>query len=136
MPIDLNRLQTRLRRISWIVAALCLLYLYTRYDTLTLPADGCSPLVRFGPGDTLLLDRRPEGYAINDALLFVSQEDGEQSLRLAKVQRVTPEGSERGQAEQLWVSTDAKNCPGEDSSTLGWIDRDQCRARVLFAWPW
>ena len=136
MPIDLKRLQVRLRRISWIVAAMGFVYLYVRYDTRTLPEGGCSPLVRFAAGDVLLLDTRPAGYAVGDALLFNATVKGANELLMGKVQRVAPEGSTRAGALQVWVVTDAVDCPGEDSTSLGWIDRERCRARILFAWPW
>lgn len=114
----------RLRRLVWIVAIAAVGYLYLRFDNLTLPA-GCSPLLRFAPGNRLLLDLRPGELAAGDAVVF---EDGSGTLLLGLVEATDPE-------EGHWLVTDNPDCPGRASGELGWIPARSIAARILFAWP-
>ena len=59
----------RLRYGLWILALAGLGYLYLRFDNLVLPG-GCSPLVRFSPGNRLLVDRQFRSLEPGDAVLL------------------------------------------------------------------
>ncbi len=126
-------LSRHLRNLCLLVAALGLIYLWMRFETYDLPESGCSPLLRFGPGDTLLLDRRPEDLAVGDALLFQGP-DG--LLYLAAVAAVGGEEGGVVAPGALWLETDSPECPGRDSDQFGWIAPEQVRARVVMVWPW
>ncbi|MAE28553.1 MAG: hypothetical protein QF724_03135 [Planctomycetota bacterium] len=139
----IRRLQVNLRRLSWAISLGAICYLAWRFESLTLPANGCSPLARFQVGQTLLTDSHPKIMAVGDALLFRAA--GE--IHLARVAALR--GSDGldsrtgGSALQtvdgdlgLWVLADNPRCPGRDSSSLGWIKGDDVCARVLFVWPW
>ncbi len=123
------RLARPLRLAAYLLAGAGLLYLWTRFDAYQLPAEGCSPLLRFAPGDRLLLDRRPAPAREGDALL-VRGEDG-----LLYLGRVTRLRRREGQRE-VWIETDSPTCPGRDSDEMGWIPSDRIAARVILVWPW
>lgn|GEM_PF-1068894 len=132
MKVNLRRLQRRLRWGTWVASACCLAYLFLRYDFMTLPDEGCSPLLRYTTGNRLLLDRWPSRYAAGDALLFRGP-DG--LLFIGAVARTR--GTERGVEDgTLWIVTDNPDCPGESSDDFGWIGRESCVARIVLAWPW
>ena len=120
-------LTPHLRRIAYLLAGMGVIYLYLRFDTRRLPEEGCSPLLRFAPGDRLLIDQRPEGFAVGDAVL-VQADDG--ILYLALVRRL------RSEDQELWVQTDAPDCPGRDSDDFGWVPVEEAVARVIMVWPW
>ncbi len=130
--VDPRRLQRRLRNLCLLVAALCVGYLAWRYDTQTIPVGGCSPLMRFGPGNRLLVDQRPRGLRVGDALLF----RGEGRLLLGAVERVRPDGAAPTRVDAVWMVGDNPQCPARDSGQLGWIDVGQVAGRVLMVWPW
>lgn len=125
MGLNPRRLQRHLRILCLAAAAAGVFYLYTRYDLYTLPEEGCSPLMRFSPGNRLLLDRNPPRWERGDAGLFAGP-DGR--LYLGIVREV------RGEPRELWLETDADGCPGADSDEFGWIPVDRLRARVMMAW--
>ena len=127
------RLAPHLRRIVLLITALAALYLFLRFDVYVLPREGCSPLSRFDAGDRLLLDRRPPGYGVGDAVL-ARGEDG--LLYLGIVTRVRPEGAEPEAVTALWIETDVPDCPGRDSDELGWIETGEVAARIVMEWPW
>lgn len=108
------------RRFSYLVAGLAALYLVFRFDIYRLPASGCSPILRFSPGQNLLLDRNPRPAQVGDALV-VAGDDG--LLYLGVVERVD--------GDRAWVETDAPGCPGRGSSDFGWVEPGQISARVL-----
>ena len=131
MKVNLRRLQRRLRWGTWIASACCVAYLFMRYDFMTLPEDGCSPLLRFTTGNRLLLDRWPSQYAAGDALLFRGP-DGRLFVGVVARRR----GAERGVDDgALWIVTDNPDCPGADSGDFGWIERESCAARIVLVWP-
>ena len=120
-----RRLVVHLRRIVLVTCAVGFAYLWMRFDVYELPDQGCSPVARFGPGDTLLLDRRPRPAETGDALL-VHGDDG--LLHLVVVTEVR-EG-------EVWVQSDAPSCPGRDSDEFGWVATEDVAARVLMPLPW
>jgi len=131
--MNVRKMQMSLRRATWVIAACGVLYMLMRYDNQVLPPGGCSPLRRFAAGNSLLCDRQPSGYAEGDAVMVYGP-DG--LLYLAAVTKVRPEGAARSEVQELWVETDASDCPGKDSNDFGWVAHEDCSARVLFAWPW
>lgn len=115
----------RLRLALWVLALAGLGYLALRFDNLTLPG-GCSPLLRYAPGNRLLLDRRFRALEPGDAVLF----RGGEQLLLGLVERV-----EDHPARRFWLVTDAPDCPGSASPELGWIPREDVVARIVLVWP-
>lgn len=127
MGLNPRRLQRHLRIFCLAIAAAGVFYLYSRYDLYTLPEEGCSPLLRFSPGNRLLLDRNPPAWRPDDAGLF-SGPDGRLYLGIVRQVRAGAEG------EEFWLDTDAPACPGSDSDEFGWIPAGHLRARVMMAW--
>jgi len=120
------RLQKILRRITLLLAAAGGIYLYSRFSLLVLPAEGCSPVVRYGPGTSLLLDQHPDEWSVRDVVIFEA-EGGVVSL--GEIERLNAEGA-------AWIVTDDPDCPAPSSVELGWIAEDRLAARVIFAASW
>ncbi|MFT4543340.1 MAG: hypothetical protein ACI841_002266 [Planctomycetota bacterium] len=121
-------LQKRLQRASWLISLGCLAYLFFRFDSLTLPETGCSPVLRYRTGVPLLLDRWPGEFDSGDVVFFA---DEQESLYLGLVDRSELHDSGR----RFWIRVDNPDCPGASSETMGWIPEERIQARVLFAWP-
>ena len=119
------RLQRRLRRLTWVLSAACVLYLFVRYDLLTLPEGSCSPLLRFGADQTLLIDRRPSGFDVGDAALYRGPD---QLQHIGLIERQANGG--------FWMITDNPACASQSSVEFGPIAESDCVARILLAWPW
>ena len=102
-----------------------LFYLIVRFDIYRLPAAGCSPLLRFSPGQTLILDRMPRPPEVGDALL-VSGDDG--LLYMGLVSAVD--------GLDVWLETDAPHCPGRASKDFGWVEPGRVSSRLLMGLPW
>lgn len=121
----------RVRRIARLLTLAGFLvgiaYLYGRYDLMTLPSAGCSPLYNLDPGDRLLLDRRPPQLAPGHSVLFA---DPDGRLLLGQVSDAVAVS-----AQELWILTQDPNCPGADSRQFGPVPKDRVRARVLFPLP-
>lgn len=122
MRFEARQVQRWLSRATLVFAALGGLYLWTRYEVLTLPSEGCSPLTRLAPGCVLWIDLRPGSLAPGDVVFF-QLADGR--LALAEV--------ERREAGRLWLVIDEESCPGESSATLGWIPEEHVHGRMIFA---
>ena len=122
MKLEARRVQRWLSRGTLAFTVLGGLYLWTRYEVLTLPGEGCSPLTRLAPGSLLWIDLRPAALAEGDVVFFALA-DGR--LALAEVERQGEEG--------LWLVTDDEACPGESSATLGWIDEARVHGRMILA---
>ena len=126
-PRSLNR---HLRYACLALAGIGVAYLFVRYSRFELPEEGCSPLLRFSPGEALLVDHRPPLLSPGDAVFFRAP-DGQLYLGLIARTR------ESASADlELWLETDAPDCPGTDSDDLGWIAASEVNARVMLAWPW
>lgn len=110
-----------MRRFTLIVAFSVAIYLGSRFDVLTLPDVGCSPVSRFSPGARLLVDRRPPMWAVGDCV-FVPGPDGMVHLVLL--------GSRNG-AGEFWTETDTSDCPGPEPDVLGWLKPDELLGRVV-----
>ena len=131
--MDPRRLQRGVRNLCLALVAVGFVYLWSRYDTQVIPPEGCSPLLRFGPGNRLLVDARPPGFAPGDALLFRGPD---QRLYLAAVARVRPDGAAPPGVESLWLEGDNPECPARASAEFGWIAAEDVAARVVMVWPW
>lgn len=124
--MDQAKLQRGLRRFTLFAAAAGVLYLYTRFELLTVPETGCTPVLRFAPGSTMLLDTRPRPLVPGDGVVF---DAGNGATSLGLVRECRPDGS-------AWIEVDADDCPGPSSETLGWIPADRLLARVVFVAAW
>jgi hypothetical protein len=126
--VNARRALALLRRGLILYAFLALGYLVWRFELLTLPQTGCSPLTTVRPGAHLFVDGHARRYHEGDMLLF---RDGTGRVLLARV-APRPDGVPPG----LWVLTDAPDCPSPDSRTLGPIPKESWAGRVLFAFSW
>ncbi len=119
------KLLRTLRRVTVFIAVLGVVYLATRYQTITLPSTGCSPVARFAAGDRLIVDGRPRPLEKGDAVL-VRDDAGRLQLTMVESLRET-DGS-------LWCVSNVPECPGFSSEQAGWIDPSRVAGRVLFGW--
>ena len=120
------KIQRVVRRLTLLLAAAGGLYLYTRFSLLAVPREGCTPVLRFAPGTTLLLDTRPRPLRPADEVLFRVDET---TNSLGIVREVREDGA-------LWIAIDASNCPAPSSEQLGWIPASRIAARVVFPLGW
>jgi len=120
-PTRLHRLARRLTLLAVLAGGF---YLWQRFEVISLPEAGRSPLLRITPGNQLWLDRRPGEIGVGD-VLFYEQPDG--SIGFAEVEVVDPD------ADRYWLSTDAPGVPAVDSDELGWIPRESIQARLMMA---
>lgn len=124
-----KRLMGLLRRVVMVLVLAGAGYLLVRFDGMRLALDSPSPLLRFSPGDSLLLDRYPQGIEVDDSVLYAGP-DGRHHLglilELRKVEGVT----------QFWLGHDAPDLVAPDSRTLGWVDGEWIVGRVIMVWPW
>ncbi|MFT5733926.1 MAG: hypothetical protein ACJAZN_002333 [Planctomycetota bacterium] len=114
-----------IRRYTVLAALVGLVYIGTRFEFSALPEDRCSTLVRFDPGDRLVIDGRPGSVGQGDAVLIQTQSG---SKHLCLVERVREEDG------RLWCVTDNPECPGFSSEAAGWIDPRAVTGRVLLSW--
>lgn len=108
-------------------ALLGLAWIYGRFDLVTLPSEGCTPLFDLEPGDRVLVDRCPPNLATGHGVLF---SDGGGRLLLGRISRAAAVA-----AGELWILTDDPSCPGDDSRQLGPVPVDRVRGRILFPLP-
>lgn len=120
-----RQLQVLARRVTLVLAAIGLGYLFVRFDLRTLPDDRCCPLTDFVPGDRLVLDTRPRALTPGQPVLLLVQGGGEV---LGKIERV------READGALWCTTDRDGCPGFDSAASGWVPREAVVGRILLGW--
>jgi hypothetical protein len=125
-------------RIALYVAMLAVLaYFFLRFEVVTLPAEGCSPLLGIAPGQKLVVERRPGGVVPGDAVLFRSPQ-GE--LLLGRV--ATPPESAGSEAlaacaaDALWLVSEDAECSTADSSRFGPIARSAVEGRIRGVLPW
>ncbi|MEM9799859.1 MAG: hypothetical protein AAGA20_05995 [Planctomycetota bacterium] len=108
-----------------LVAIGGLVYLVARFDLVSLPAEGCSPVAAYAPGDRVVVDRRTSGLAAGDAV-FVRDQAGTMHLTTV-LERRASDGA-------LWCAPDVSDCPGFSSEESGWVSTDAVVGRVLLAW--
>ncbi len=117
-----RKLQRVLSRGTLLLAALGGMYLWTRYEVMTLPEGGCSPLTQLAPGSFMWIDLRPVEIGVGDVLFF-DVPGGRLGIGLV----------ERVEGARYWVVTDVVDCPGESSETLGWIGGERVHGRLILA---
>jgi len=115
---------TTAARVFTLGAACCgAVYLGGRFDLVTLPREGCSPVQRYSPGSRLLIDRWAPEWVEGDCV-FVADSSGVIHLVLLSEERA---------GEGWWTETDAKDCPGVDPSELGWVAEERLLGRVVLS---
>lgn len=117
-----KRLQRLFSRATLVLAALGGGYLWMRYEVMTLPEEGCSPLAQVAPGSFMWIDLAPRELRPGDAVFF---ELADGRLALAQV--------ERAEGEAFWLITDVANCPAESSLTQGLIAAERIHGRLIMA---
>lgn len=129
-----RRFLARARVGLYAVVALAVVYLAWRFDTLTLPSEGCSPIRSIAPGARIFVDLHPGAIQDGDRLIF-RDEAGELLLGIAEpVPESAPdEFHARVAAGALWIVADDPACPARDSRVLGPIPRDAVAGRVFLA---
>jgi len=118
-----------LRRVVMILALVGVGYLLVRFDGMQLPVDSPSPLLRFSPGDSLLVDLYPGELRVDDPVIYAGP-DGRVHLGLIRESRQMAGGP------QFWLGHDAQDKSAPDSQTLGWVDGEWIVGRVIMVWPW
>jgi len=129
-----RRFLLRARIFVYLFAAAAVVYLAWRFDTVTLPEEGCSPVRSLQPGARLFVDLHPGVIVDGDRLLF-SDENGELLLGVVAPlpESAPPEFAERAAAGELWIVADDPTCPARDSRALGPIPLDRVAGRVFLA---
>ncbi|MCP5021526.1 MAG: hypothetical protein GY930_07090 [bacterium] len=110
-----------LRRATYILAALGLIYLVMRYKVYSLDAPGNVLPMRFEPGQQVLLDTQPRDPAVGDAYLVRTSQGG---LALGVVEQVHGQSLAFIMGRSGWTRED-----------WVWIPRKDLQARVLFILP-
>lgn len=118
-----RRLLRAVRVLTLLIAGYYAISLGTRYELLSLPEEGCSPVARYSPGTRLLVDRRSPHWEVGDCV-FV--EDGAGATHLVILAEVNADGL-------YWTSTDVEGCPGVSASELGWLGENELLGRVVMS---
>jgi hypothetical protein len=131
---SVRRFLARARIGLYAFAALAIVYLGWRFDTLTLPEEGCSPIRSIAPGARLFVDLHPRTIDPGDRLLFRAA-DGELLLGVAFAppESAPPEYGARVAAGEIWIVADDPGCPARDSRALGPIPRERVEGRIFLA---
>ena len=120
------------RRFCLAVSVGGLLWLVWRFDLVSLPAAGNSPLVEIPPGARLLVDRHPRPFEVGDVLFFRGT-DG--ALLMGRVVEpppgLTAEAELALEAGAWWIEGDTPSLPLVDSRLLGPIPPERIEGRML-----
>ena len=112
----------RKARIATLASAICgALYLGFRFDLVTLPAAGCSPVSKFAPGVTLLVDRWADDWGDGNSV-FV--EDGSGSGHLGSIRS-------HDSPDRWVVTSDSEDCPTRYPAEENPIHANLILGRVL-----
>lgn len=129
-----------LRRIRIVVYGIVIVLVVTmvwRFDVISLPEEGCSPLRRLAPGDRIVVDVHPGELREGDVVFFRA---GAGEIRFGEVQPVPPSAPEETWAAvaagALWIVGDDADCPARDSRVLGPIEREAVEGRLVLVFPW
>ena len=121
--IDLRALVRRARLLTIAVAIGGAAYLGSRFDFVTLPVDGCSPVARFSPGSRLLVDRWAGSWSAGDRV-FVSDASGVVHLGVLGA----------SEASGSWhVTGDMPDCPGLFPASEDPIREESILGRVVLS---
>lgn len=127
-----RRLLRRWRLWLYAPVILAVVYLVVRFDTISLPEEGCSPVRAIAPGARILLDLRPAEVGLGDAVLFRSADTALLLGVVAELPQSAPQGyHQRVQAGELWIVADNPSCPARDSRALGPVSRADLAGRVV-----
>lgn len=118
---DPRRWLPQLRRATYILAALGVIYLAMRYSVYSLDAPNEVLPMRFETGQKVLLDTRPRVPEAGDAFLVRTAQGG---LALGVVQAVQEQRLAFIMGRSGWSESDWL-----------WIPRKDLQARVLFILP-
>ncbi len=134
MSVDKRTFVRYARYAVYAFVVVALGYLVLRFDMITLPEEGCSPLRSISPGDRLVVDLWPGRLAEGDPVLF---RDESGKLLLGKVGTV-PETAPESYAAAVaagayWIVADDPRCPAPDSRALGPIDAEAIAGKVFLA---
>ena len=118
----------------YATVVLAILYLVWRYDSITLPEEGCSPVRSIAPGARLVIDLHPGTLATGDTVIFRA-EDGELLLGVVGVvpDSAPPEMQASVADGALWITADQPKCPAKDSRLLGPIPRASIAGKVFLS---
>ncbi|MDF1837012.1 MAG: hypothetical protein P1V35_04010 [Planctomycetota bacterium] len=118
---DPRRWIPKIRRLTYMLAALGVIYLAMRYSVYSLDApNGVLPM-RFESGQNVLLDTRPRAPEVEDAYLVRTAEGG---LALGVVKAVEGDRLAFLMGRSGWEESD-----------WFWIPRGDLQARILFILP-
>lgn len=137
MSASPERWLARARRVLLLSATGLVLYGWTRFDLVVLPAGAVSPLFGIHAGDRLLVDRRPDPPGAGADVLYRAP-DGRLLLgRTAELPvDAGPEARARVADGALWVLFDREVEGVPDSRSLGPIAPDALQGRVVLVLPW
>jgi len=108
------------RALTLLLAGYYAISLGLRFELLSLPAEGCSPVARYSAGTRLLVDKRPPAWEVGDCVLVAG------ASHLVILADVSAEGL-------YWTATDAMECPGVSGPELGWLREEQLLGRVVMS---
>lgn len=112
-----------------IFAAGAAVWIGSRFEFLSLPREGCTPIRGLQPGARLLVDRSPSLLADGRVVLWRGSDEAVHLGRLAPApQPIAP--------DQVWIVVDDPDCPAPQSSSVGPIPRERVAGRVLMTLPW
>ena len=118
---DLRGIIRRARVVTIVAASACALYLGSRFDLITLPMEGCSPVSAFEPGSKLMVDRWAPGLSSGDKV-FVGEANG--AVHLAVI-------ADSGKAGSWIVVSDNDSCPSQFPPDEQPVSADQVLGRVI-----
>ena len=126
----------RFRIALWLGAFAAAAYLLVRFETVTLPSEGCSPLLSISPGARLWIDVLPPETVLGDVVLC--RESGSDNLLLGRIAEppleLTGDAARALAGGALWIVGDHPSCPARDSRLLGPVERDAVAGRLVFVW--
>ena len=119
--VSISLLVRRARVLTLVIAGACAIYLGFRFDLVTLPDSGCTPVSRYAPGSRLLVDRWADGWRAGD---FVFVEDAAGGVHLGLLEAAAEPG--------FWFArSDSRDCPSLYPDAEMPFERDRLLGRVV-----
>ena len=110
----------RARIVTVAIALGCATYIGLRFDFVTLPEEGCSPVSRYAPGSRLLVDRW--AWSLNDGdCVFVAEEGGVVHLAILERSEVVPRWHVVGDSAECPCLFPPEETPVSEDAVLGRI---------------